>query len=337
MMMRSQPIRSRLAAIAAAVTAALGAPALSASSLAQGWLVLPFANHSGEASLDWLGEGFALSLDEQLRGAGQTTVPHAAARALLAEWRLPAGRGPTLASALKASDQIGAERVVTGRFRLHEGELKVEAEVIDPDEPGMRGEARLQARLGDLLDLQRRLARALIKAGEEGLATARAVRDNAPAPPLAAYEQYVRALLTPQTAQRLQALRQAARSFPSYALLHFRLAQELHDSGEEDEALASLQKIGEVRFLLSPEARLLEVEIRLQRGEAGSALAAADRALDLRETAQGRLLRAEALVAQGSPGEARAEIARARELGAPAEECEALERRLAALPPTAAN
>jgi TolB-like protein/predicted negative regulator of RcsB-dependent stress response len=318
----------------AAAAAALVVLAFPSGSLAQGWLVLPFANRSGEASLDWLGDGFALSLEEHLRGAGHATVPNEAARTLLAEWQVPAGRGATLASALRASDQVGAERVVIGRFRLHEGELRVEAEVIDPDEPGMRGEARLQGRLKDLLDLQRRLARALIKAGEEGLPAGRAVRDSAPSPPLAAYEQYVRALLTPQPAQRLQALRQAARSFPSYALLHYRLARELHDAGEEEEALAALRKIGEVRFPLSPEACLLEAEILLQRGEAGPALTAAERALDLRDSAQGRLLRAEALLARGTPEEARAEIARARALGAPAEECEALERRLAGPPPS---
>jgi TolB-like protein/predicted negative regulator of RcsB-dependent stress response len=336
MMMRSQVAR-RWTTAAAIATAALAGLAFPAASVAQGWLVLPFANRSGEASLDWLGDGFALSLEEHLRGAGQATVSHEASRALLAEWRLPAGRGPTLATALKASDQVGAERVVTGRFRVHEGELRVEAEVIDPDEPGVRGEARLEGRLVNLFDLQRRLAKALIKAGEEGLPAERAVRDNAPSPPLAAYEQYVRALVAAQPAQRLQALRQAARSFPSYAILHYRLARELHDAGEEEEALATLRKIGDVRFSLSPEAVLLEAEILLQRGEADPALSAADRALDLRDSAQGRLLRAEALLARGSAEEARAEIARARALGAPAEECEALERRLAVAPRASPN
>lgn len=334
--MQRRTIRRLLAATAAAA-AAFGAPALSSGALAQGWLILPFTNQSGEASLDWLGDGFAVSLEEHLRGAGQTAVPHEAARALLAEWRLPAGRGPTLASALKASDQVGAERVVTGRFRLHEGEVRVQAEVIDPDEPGWRGEARVEGRLVDLLDLQRRLTKALIKVGEEGLTTARPVRDNSPAPPLAAYEQYVRALLLPQPAQRLQALRQAARSFPGYALLNYRLARELREAGEEEEALASLRKIGDVRFLLSPEARLLEAEILLERGEPGQALSAIERALELRDSAQGRLLRAEALLGRGVAAEARSEIARARELGAPAEDCEALERRLPASPPPAGD
>jgi tetratricopeptide (TPR) repeat protein len=297
---------------------------------AQGWLVLPFANQSGESSLDWLGNGFAISVEELLRGAGQHTIANQVARGITADWDVPAGRALSLASALKAADQAGADRVVTGVFRLHEGELRVEAQVLDPEAPALRGRVEESARLGDLLDLYRGLARSILRAGEDGLPSQKSVRDSSPTPPLSAYEQYVRALILPQAEQRLQALRLAARNFPNYALLQYRLAEELHEAGRDDEALSSLDRVREVRFSLSPEAQLLRAEILLERGESAPAAAAADAALDLRETYRGRLLRAEALITTGSVEQARTDLERARQLGAPTEDCDALLKRLPA-------
>ena len=295
---------------------------------ADGWLVLPFANQTGEVSLDWLGHGFAISMEEHLQAAGQTTVSHEKARGLLSEWKVPAGRSLTLASAIKAGEQAGAQRVVTGLFRLKEGEVQVEVQILDPDEPALREEVGEAAKLGDLFDLLRRLNRSILRAGENGLPAQQAIRDSASPPPLTAYEQYVRALIQPHAEQRLQALRQAAHAFPSYPILQYRLAEELHVAGRNEEALGSLERVAETRFALSPEARLLRAEILLERGDNEGAAKAAAAALDLRESYRGRLLRAEALLARGATEEARADLERARTLGAPTEDTEALARRL---------
>jgi len=295
---------------------------------AEGWLVLPFANKSGEMSLDWLGEGFAISLEEQLRANGQITISYDGARDILSDWNIPSGKGVSLASALKAADHAGADRVVSGSFRLHEGELRVEAQVLDPTVPSSMGAVKENARLGYLLDLHRRLGRALLHVGQQGMTSLGAVRDSSEAPPLAAYEQYVRALIERQPGRRLEALRKAAFSFPNYPALEYRLAEALHDAGKEDEALAALEKVKTIRFTLSPEAHLLRADILLERGDAAGAVAAADAALELRDSARTRLLHAEASLATGALEEAKADLERARRMGAPVQDLDALSLRL---------
>ena len=313
---------------------AMGALLASVSALpAQGWLVLPFANRSGETSLDWLGDGFAISLEEILSASGQTILTHDKAREVVSQWRVPQRHSVTLASALKAADHTSAARVVIGSFVLRDGELRVQGKVLNAEEPAVLGEVEESARLGDLFELQRRLGRALLRAGQEGLSSSQSVRDSSPAPPLTAYEQYVRALIQARPEERLQALRQAAHSFPAYPVLHYRLAAELHEAGKDDDALQSLERLSEVRFALSPEARLLRAEILLERGDAAAAEVAATAALDLRDTYRARLLRAEALLARGQSEPARADLEKARQLGAPAEDADALSRRLPAAAP----
>ncbi len=83
-----------------------------------------------------------------------------------------------------------------------------------------------------------------------------------------------------------------------------------------------------MRFTLSPEAHLLRAEILLTRGDAAAAAAASAAALDLRDTARARLLHAEAALASGALEEARADLERARRLGAPVQELDALTHRL---------
>ncbi|MEE9217450.1 MAG: hypothetical protein V3U98_00085 [Acidobacteriota bacterium] len=310
-----------------AIALAASAPGIAR---AEDWLVLPFANRSAEPALDWLGDGFSISIEEQLRAGGQDTVAYDDARSTLFEWRVPRGRATTLASALKAAERFGAVRVITGHFEVQDGEIQVQARVLDPLEPSVAGELNERAKLGNLLDLHARLGRALWNAAREGMPKFRPADKSPEPPPLAAYEQYVRARIENDPAERLTKLRLAGHSFPTYSLLQYRLAEALRDAGRPQEALRILEGLHATRFLLSADAQALEAALHLERGAAPEAEQAIRRSLDLRESASGRLLRAEILLALERPDEAREEIERSRKLGAPEEECEALARRVAA-------
>jgi tetratricopeptide (TPR) repeat protein len=150
-----------------------------------------------------------------------------------------------------------------------------------------------------------------------------------PQPPTA-YEQYVRARLEEESSKRLQQLRKAAASFPTFVLLQYRLAEALDDAGLQEEALRALARLHPARFILTTEAYLLEGGLHFRRDDPEAALQAVKTALDIQDSAEGRLLHAEILLALGLEDEARTELERSRELGIPAEEYEALSSKMTA-------
>ncbi len=298
--------------------------------LATDWLVLPFANESDEPALDWLGEGIAISLEEHLRSGGQTTIPYDEIRELLSKWHVTRGRSVTLATALKAAEITGVSRVVTGSFRVAEGKLSVDGKVLDPLGPEVLGEVHEKTRLGNLFDLYTDLARAVWRSGRKKMPSFRQLNETVEAPPLAAYERYVRARLEAEPGERLDGLRKAAATFPTYALLQYRLAEALYDAGRQDEALNTLIRLHPARFLLTPEAYLLEGELHFRDENPVAAEQAVVAALEIQDSAQGRLLHAEILLTRGLEDQARRELEQSRQLGISEEEYEALFRRMTA-------
>ena len=325
---RAHPYRPRPALLICALAAGLIASTRPVQ--AGDWLVLPFANQSDEPALDWLGEGFAISLEEHLRSGGQTTVSYDETRELLSNWNVSRGRSVTLATALKAAEITEVSRVVTGSFTVSDGKLSVEGKVLDPLGPEVLGEVHEEIRLGSLLDLHAGLARAVWRAGRKKMPSFRPLSQTVEAPPLAAYEQYVRARLEMEPGKRLTGLRKAAATFPTYALLQYRLAEALDEAGRQDEALDTLARLHPARFLLTPEAYLLEGELHFRDEDPVAAEQAVLTALEIQDSAQGRLLHAEILLTRGMEDQARSELERSRKLGVADEAYEELSRRMAA-------
>ncbi|MCZ6779552.1 MAG: hypothetical protein O7F16_11395 [Acidobacteria bacterium] len=292
------------------------------------WLVLPFANQSDEPALDWLGEGFAISLEEHLRSGGQAAVPYDETRELLSKWNVPRGQAVTLATALKAAEITGVSRVVTGSFTVAAGKLSVDTMVLDPLGPEVLGEVHEDIPLGNLFDLHAGLARAVWRAGRKKMPSFRPFDQTVEALPITAYERYIRARLEADPGKRLKDLRKAAASFPTYALLQYRLAEALDEAGKQDEALNTLARLHPARFLLTPDAYLLEGELRFRDEDPVAAEQAVLAALEIQDSAHGRLLHAEILLKRGLEDQARSELERSRKLGLADEEYEALSIRM---------
>ncbi len=81
-------------------------------------LVLPFDNHSGNASLNWIGDSFPDTLNKRLTSAGFLTISHDDRQFAYDHLGLPADFRPTRATTIRIAEQLDANYVIIGSYNV---------------------------------------------------------------------------------------------------------------------------------------------------------------------------------------------------------------------------
>jgi tetratricopeptide (TPR) repeat protein len=284
------------------------------------YLVLPFENVAEEASLGWMSTGLALALGEYLEGSGARVMDDEERAVLLEGNGIPVGAGLSLGSALdlgrKARERAAGgrpDRLVIGRFEVHDGTLTLQARLVALPDGKARPWASRAGRLKDLLDVQEELALVLLEEeGVRGAGRSASVRRQRVGVPLLAFETYCRAMAETDSRKRLQALRRAVQEFPGYPKAAYQAAALLAKEERWSEAQAMLERSSDTPHPYEEEFHLLAAAVALGRGDAERAAEEARRALSFGESARGRVLLARALLALGERDGARAALEAAR-------------------------
>ena len=241
----------KAAALLALALVALG-PGIALASEPPTYLILPFENVAEEPSLDWLSTGLALALGEYLRGAGGRVIDDEERAIVLEGNGIPAGASLTLASTLELGRRLRArssgirpDLTVIGRFNIADGELTLQARILDLTREHARPWVIQEARLKDVLKAHAHLAIELL----QGDASIKDHLDRQPTgarafgdPPLLAFETYCRAMAETDSAERLKMLRQAIREYPDYYRAAYQAAALLATGERWDDAAEMLEK-----------------------------------------------------------------------------------------------
>lgn len=128
-------------------------PVVNSPELINSIAVLPFTNDSGNADLDYLSEGIAESLIDNL-----SLLPRLRVMA-----RTTAFRYQMLAGNSISPQQIGAEldveAIVTGRLRLFKGSLTIKIELVSTADAAQLWGDQYRRELDDVLEMQNEIAR----------------------------------------------------------------------------------------------------------------------------------------------------------------------------------
>ena len=81
-------------------------------------LVLPFDNHSGNTSLNWIGDSLPDTLNKRLTSAGFLTISHDDRQFAYDHLGLPADFRPTRATTIRIADQLDANYVILGSYTV---------------------------------------------------------------------------------------------------------------------------------------------------------------------------------------------------------------------------
>ncbi len=128
-------------------------------------LVLPFDNHSGNASLNWIGDSFPDTLIKRLNSAGFLTISHDDRTFAYEHMGLPADFTPTRATTIRMAQVLDANYVILGSYSVQaEGangganRISIQAKVLSIDSLRLSQAIEDSAELARLFDAENAVA-----------------------------------------------------------------------------------------------------------------------------------------------------------------------------------
>ncbi len=204
-----------------------------ASCLAQTYLVVPPVNRSGDANLDWIGESIAEVVREDLASNGIPVLSRRQRQEGLGQLSLAPSGPLTEASAMRLVTELGADRMVFGRFERVQsdesdepsgGRIQIHARIVDVSSFTRVTDLSEEGALADLGALEASLAwRILSVIKGNGAPRWDEFLEEHPPVRLDAMESYSRGLLAEAPEQRYRYFAQSARLAPEFSSPRFQL------------------------------------------------------------------------------------------------------------------
>jgi tetratricopeptide (TPR) repeat protein len=221
-------------------------------------LVLPFDNHSGNASLNWIGDSFPDTLNKRLTSAGFLTISHDDRQFAYDHLGLPADFRPTRATTIRIANQLDANFVILGSYTLvpaagggaagaagtAKSRIMIQAKVLSIDALKLSGTIEDSAELMRLFDAENAIAWKVASAMDPKLAVSEQTFLAAPgAVPLPAFEDYIRGINATSGDERLKRLKNAVSQVPNYPAALLELGKEQYAQRDFDGAAVTLAKV----------------------------------------------------------------------------------------------
>ncbi len=207
-------------------------------------LVLPFANRSGQANLDWIGESFAETVSDRLQSTGYLTISRDNREYALDHLGLPAGFRPSRATTIRIAQTLDAEYVIVGSYRMQNNRVQAQAQIVRVDQLRMTQPLEDSAELARLLDLENAIAWKCAGSMDPRFSVAESTFLAASTRMrLDAYESYIRGLVAATDAERIQRLSAAVAVAPTFAPALLALGKTQYAARQYDAAAATLAKV----------------------------------------------------------------------------------------------
>jgi tetratricopeptide (TPR) repeat protein/TolB-like protein len=208
-------------------------------------LVLPFDNHTGQPSLEWIREAAPEILSSRFSSAGFAPMSREDRIYALDHLGLPEGFHPSRASSLKLAETLDADSIVVGSYVTDGTGIVAEASLVDVTHLRMspavtaRGEMRDMIAVFDTLawKLTRQLDPGFNGSEETFVAAGAGLR-------LDAFEQYIRGITEPDQAERLRHLNQSVTLSPEFSQAWMALGREDYLGQQYEQAAAAFAKVG---------------------------------------------------------------------------------------------
>ncbi len=208
-------------------------------------LVLPFDNHSGQPSLEWIREAAPEILSSRFASAGFAPMSREDRLYALDHLGLPEGFQPSRASALKLAQTLDADSIVVGSFQTDGSQIVAEAQVVDVPHLHMSAPVTARGEMRNMIDVFDSLAWMMTRQMDPGfnvaeetfVAAGKGLR-------LDAFEQYIRGITEPDQAERLRHLQQAVKISPNFGQAWMALGREDYSGQQYEQAADAFAKVG---------------------------------------------------------------------------------------------
>ncbi|MFT4114155.1 tetratricopeptide repeat protein [Silvibacterium sp.] len=204
-------------------------------------LVLPFANQTGQQSLDWIGEAAADILNRRLNSAGFLSISRGDRLYALDRLGLPLNLAPSRATTIRIAENLDADDVIVGSYTLENGQLGFKAQILDIGTLTLSAPLTQQAELKSLMDTLNGLAWNVARKLDPSYAVAEQTFLAADSPlRVDAFEAYIRGVTTDSPTDRIVHMREAVRLSPSFMPAWLALGRAYFSNQNYDEAAETL-------------------------------------------------------------------------------------------------
>ncbi len=223
-------------------------------------LVLPFDNHSGDESLNWIGDSIPDTLNKRLNSAGFLTISHDDRVFAYEHLGLPADFRPTRATTIRIAQQLDANYVILGSYDVRPDSgstpatgaaqgpansyITIQAGVLSIDQLRLWPPVNDSSALMRLFDAENAIAWKVAERLDPQLLVSEQTFLAAPgAVPLPAFEDYIRGINASTDAEKLKRLADAVALEPNYAAALLELGKEQYAQRDFEAAAATLARV----------------------------------------------------------------------------------------------
>jgi tetratricopeptide (TPR) repeat protein len=231
------------------------------------FLVFPFENAGASPRLDWIGEGLEELAIQRLSAAGQQVYSLAGRLNEMDRYGLPSSAKLSRAAMLHIAQELDADYIVFGNFNSDGKNLTVNGRVLRVSPPALLPTVNENGPLSSLMELHTRLVWRLLGTCGQSYPLSLAEFSKLQRPlSLAAFEQYIRGLLTNDDESRLRDLKEAARLEPDWPEPAFAIGKVYFQRNDCGAALPWFAKVPPTHPR-SVEARFAAGVCRLRLGQ----------------------------------------------------------------------
>ena len=201
-------------------------------------LVMPFENETHELRYDWLGEGAASVLTEDLTSLGAQALSREDRLRAFERLRVPATNKLGEATIIRVAQIVGAEQVITGSFAVNGTSVTIHARPIRLDTGRRFPEIAETGPLTELFETFARAARRLLP--DSAVPTSEMERAH---PPLAAFEEYIKGAVAENPSIQIVFFKEALRYAADFHQARLALWSVYNEQGEHRQALDIVQQV----------------------------------------------------------------------------------------------
>ena len=207
-------------------------------------LVLPFDNHSGQSTLDWVGDSFPDTLNQRLSSAGFLTISNDDRKFALDHLGLPVDFKPSRATTIRIAQTLDANFVIVGSYTVDKDRIAVQAQVLNVDKLQLSQPIDDSSELTRLFDVENSVAWKIARHIDPHFSVAQQTFLSASGGvPLSAFENYIRGTSATSPQEQIKRLQMAIAITPNYPAALLALGKAQFAQGDFDRAATTLAKV----------------------------------------------------------------------------------------------
>ena len=207
-------------------------------------VVLPFANQSKDAGLQWMGESFAEGLEDRLKWPKLNALGRDERLLAFDRIGIPYSSGLSQASLIKIGQELDADILVLGNFDSDGTQLKATTSVLDLRKNVLKARLEEKVPLDRFQDACGRLAwKILAQLDSTFPLSLNAFLEKFPVIPNVALENYIRGLIESDRVKQIRYFRQADKEYPNYSKAIYQVGRLYHQERDYPTSTLWLQRL----------------------------------------------------------------------------------------------